>query len=155
MGELQISMNGEPVVFKATPASYVSIEREWRDGDRVEVEMPMHTRLERLPDGTNWAAVVQGPIVLAGTFATDPTAKPVQRGDVVRQVSGSPEDAPRLVGGDADILAGIESVADKPLTFKVGRAVQPETFRDIELIPFARLHDTRYMVYWKTEQPAQ
>ena len=56
---------------------------------------------------------------------------------------------PVLVGTAADILAGIEPVAGRPLTFKTKGIGQP---RDVELIPFYRLHHQRYTVYWQRSE---
>ena len=39
--------------------------REWRNGDRVEIDLPMRTTIERLPDGSDYVAILHGPIVLA------------------------------------------------------------------------------------------
>jgi hypothetical protein len=40
------------------------------NGDKIVVQFTMETRLEYLPDGSNWAAV-RGPIVLAAKTSTD------------------------------------------------------------------------------------
>jgi DUF1680 family protein len=152
-GELKVAVNGEALPIESAPSSYVSVEREWKDGDRVEIDLPMHTRLERLPDGSDFASIVHGPIVLAASLdAADPLAEfaegrlPGQGG--ARRTVIQPADAPRLTGSDEVILAGIEPVADRPLTFTARRVVRPVTYRELELIPFSRLHDARYMIYW-------
>jgi DUF1680 family protein len=152
-GELKVAINGEALPVEGAPSSYVSIEREWKDGDHVEIELPMHTRLERLPDGSNFASVVHGPIVLAANLDTaDPLdAFAEGRGsatNVARRRLIQPADAPRLSGSDEAIVAGIEPVADRPLTFTARRVIRPPSFRDLELIPFSRLHDAQYMIYW-------
>jgi DUF1680 family protein len=64
-GKLGVRVNGRPVKVDARPGSYFAIERTWRQGDRVDVGLPMTTRLERMPDKSNYYAVLHGPIVLA------------------------------------------------------------------------------------------
>ena len=41
-----------------------------KKGDRVDVSLPMTTRLERMPDKSNYYAVLHGPIVLAAVRPT-------------------------------------------------------------------------------------
>ncbi len=50
----------------SSPSSYLTVRRVWKNGDRVEVALPMELRLERLPDRSDVAAILYGPIVLAG-----------------------------------------------------------------------------------------
>ncbi len=63
-GALKILVNGEPFVYDARPASYVGIERTWRKGDRVEIHLPMHTRVESMPNVPRYIALMHGPILL-------------------------------------------------------------------------------------------
>ena len=59
-----ISVNGKRTV---TPVqgSFASIRREWRTGDRVQLHLPMRTRLESLDSRhTDTVALMHGPLVL-------------------------------------------------------------------------------------------
>ena len=58
-------VNGEKLKLKSQPSSYMELTRKWKDGDRVEIELSMRTTVERLPDGSDWVAILRGPIVLA------------------------------------------------------------------------------------------
>ena len=72
-GALKIRVNGEMQTVTANPDSYVDITRDWKTGDRVEVTLPMQTRVEMLPgaDADNQhAAFFYGPILLAGKLGT-------------------------------------------------------------------------------------
>jgi DUF1680 family protein len=69
-GRLAVRVNGKAVRIDAKPGSYVNVERTWKKGDRVDVSLPMTTRLEQMPDKSNYYAVLHGPIVLAAK--TDP-----------------------------------------------------------------------------------
>jgi hypothetical protein len=61
--------------------------------------------------------------------------------------------APMLVGNMAELPSHIQPVAGKPLTFTANALIRPESARDIVLIPFFRVHDSRYMLYWRTTKP--
>jgi len=41
-----LSVNGRPAAAEANPAAFAVIRRHWRSGDRVDLELPMRTRLE-------------------------------------------------------------------------------------------------------------
>ena len=41
-------------------AGFLVIERKWRDGDRVEITMPMHLYSESMPDNPDRIALLYG-----------------------------------------------------------------------------------------------
>ena len=45
-GALRIIVNGKPLAAGVGTDRYVSLRREWRDGDKVEIRLPMKTHLE-------------------------------------------------------------------------------------------------------------
>ncbi|MEN6311320.1 MAG: glycoside hydrolase family 127 protein, partial [Acidobacteriota bacterium] len=61
-----VKVNGRTLEAYASPSSYLSVKRVWKTGDRIELALPMRLRLERLPDRMGTAAILYGPIVLAG-----------------------------------------------------------------------------------------
>jgi uncharacterized protein len=63
---IQIKVNGESQKADGEPGSFVTLHRRWKNGDQVEVEIPFTLRLEAMPDDENRAAVLYGPLVLAG-----------------------------------------------------------------------------------------
>jgi len=153
-GGLAIRVNGEVQSVSADPSSYVNLRREWRNGDRIEVELPMHTTLERLPDGSDYVAVLHGPIVLAAKTGTENLDGLVAGDGRMGHVAPGPnlplDRAPMFAGDFSKITEQISPVAGKPLTFTTGSLIQPEKFRGLELVPFFRVHDARYMLYWRT-----
>ena len=48
-----------------------TLDREWRNGDTVEIQLPMKLHTESLPGTTNEVALLYGPIVLAGELGTN------------------------------------------------------------------------------------
>jgi DUF1680 family protein len=158
-GQFAIRVNGERVASRTAADGYLAIDREWKNGDRVEIELPMTNRLERLPDGSNFVAVMRGPIVLAAKTGTEQmTGLVAGDGRWEHSAAGPklpPEEAPMLIGSDEAVLAALKPVPDKSLTFTAPTAIRPAEFRQLELIPFFRLHDARYVIYWKIEPPAE
>jgi uncharacterized protein len=72
-----ISINGKRMTTPILPATFASLHREWRNGDRVEVELPLRTRLEAI-DARNpdTVALLRGPLVL---FPVTPSSRKVTR----------------------------------------------------------------------------
>ncbi|MCA9860745.1 MAG: hypothetical protein KC438_13535 [Thermomicrobiales bacterium] len=60
------------------------------------------------------------------------------------------DQAPTLVSADpAQIADSVEPIAGKTLTFRFADVVRPVEFRDLELVPFFTVHDSRYVLYWR------
>ncbi len=159
-GGMAIKINGDSIPVDAEPSSFVKIQRSWRHGDKVDIELPMSTRLERLPDGSDYAAVLHGPVVLAAKTSTDNLDG--LRAGVGRwvHIPSGPlvplNQAPMLVTEDIENLPEhIEPVEDKPMTFTAASVIEPKEFKSLELIPFFRVHDARYMMYWRLATPQQ
>jgi len=73
-GGASISINGRHVQGPAAPGSFASIHRQWSDGDRVELDMPMTTRLEPIdPQHPQIVALVFGPLVLFAMTDNQPS----------------------------------------------------------------------------------
>ena len=151
---LKVKVNGKALEVKSSPSSYAAIRREWRNGDRVEVALPMKTTVEGLPDGSPWYAILHGPIVLASPAGTENLVGLYAgdgRGDHIAHGPLVPLDkAPALVTTIAELPAHV--VPDKtagPLHFRIADVSQPASANGLPLIPFFRLHDARYQMYWE------
>ncbi len=66
----EVLVNGKIFQTSKTGNNYVSVNRKWKSGDKITVRFKTTTKLENLPDGSNWAAFVHGPIVLAAKTST-------------------------------------------------------------------------------------
>lgn len=60
-----VKVNGKELDLKATPGTYLSIDRRWKNGDTVELSMPFDFRLEPVMDQQNIASLFYGPVLLA------------------------------------------------------------------------------------------
>lgn len=69
-----ISINGCRAQGEAIPGTFATIHREWNDGDRVELDLPMTTRLEPIdPRHTEMVALLHGPLVLFAVTEKQPS----------------------------------------------------------------------------------
>lgn len=68
-------VNGQAQPIQAVqPGTFVALTRSWRDGDRVELELPLPLRLLPVdPQHPNTVALVRGPLVLFGLAPTPST----------------------------------------------------------------------------------
>jgi uncharacterized protein len=168
-----VTINGKPFQpkQKLAPSSYAKIDRTWKNGDRVDVKLPMRLHLQTVPDDPSLAAIMYGPLVLAGELGTENLdTKRIYSEDKILH-GGFPAIAvPELAGdrnaldkwihpvtasankGASDTLsqktAGQKLVGHKEvaLTFRTVGAGRPE---DVTLSPFYRLFNQRYCVYWR------
>ena len=153
-GQFRVRVNGAPVQVASTPSSYAAIPRKWENGDVIKVDMPMRTSVERLPDGSDWVAILHGPIVLAcpggadnmtGLFADDARMAHVAHGplaplDQVPSLLTTVQELPTHVTPDA---------AAGPLHFRLEDVIEPAAPQGLPLVPFFSLHEKRYQMYWE------
>jgi len=138
-----VKVNDRKIEAFAAPSSYLTLKRAWKKGDRIEVILPMKLRLERTPDNVNIAAVLYGPIVLAGQLG--PVGLPEDKIFGPYGPSGDPTAVPKLTVKSADPSTWLKPVAGMSLTFQTTGVGVPT---DITLVPFYKLFGQRYTVYW-------
>jgi hypothetical protein len=119
----------------------------------------METSFERLPDGLDDVAFLYGPIVLGAETGTNDMTGLQAGGGRWDHIANGPllplDQAPALVCEPNDIAKSIQPVPNKSLTFTLGSAVQPAKDQNLELVPFYRLADTRYVIYWQHFTPEE
>ncbi|HUJ31334.1 MAG TPA: beta-L-arabinofuranosidase domain-containing protein [Candidatus Acidoferrum sp.] len=60
-----VSVNGNRVGGEIAPGKFLAVQRAWKDGDRVDIEMEMPLRLEPIePENPNIVALMRGPLAL-------------------------------------------------------------------------------------------
>jgi hypothetical protein len=160
-GALTVKVNGKTVKAVAGDDGYVNIDREWRDGDTVALTLPMKTHLEQRPDRSNWYAVLHGPIVLAAktapfkdeklnVFADDSRMGHIAKGEICPLGA-----APMFVSDAKDFTSKIKPVKGQPLTFSAPDVIRGQgNAAQLKLVPFFRVHDTRYTMYWQRSTPS-
>jgi uncharacterized protein len=152
-GALNITVNGKAVNYSALPSSYICIDRKWKKGDVVEIQLPMHNTIERLPNVPNYIAFMHGPILLGAKTGTDDLRGLLADDGRWAQYPGGKmlpvDQAPVLVDDDIVNIGGkLVPIKDEPLHFRLN--VKMENPIDVKLEPFANIHDARYMIYWLT-----
>jgi DUF1680 family protein len=138
----EISINGKIQKIEAKPSTYVMLNRKWKSGDQITVTFKTSTHLENLPDGSNWSAFVNGPIVLAaktsnkdleGLFADDSRMGHVASGKYYPL-----DQAYAMIGDKAAYIAKLKELGN--LHFRLD---------SLELQPFFEIHDARYQMYFQ------
>jgi DUF1680 family protein len=136
----------------AQESVFVEITRAWTTGDIVEWTMPKSLRLEPTPDNKTVAAVMWGPLVLAGNLG--PRREP-------RRGQDTPDTqlvAPVLVGADKPLTDWIvaDAAAGNFTAKQVARnPAQPATTGDVVLAPFYRTHRRTYSIYFDVLTPVE
>ncbi len=69
--EMEVSYNGTNYASNTTPSSYVEIEQTWKDGDVIEIKLPMKVTLEEMPNVSNFVSILRGPILLGAKTSTE------------------------------------------------------------------------------------
>lgn len=152
----ELQVNGRPSDATITPGAYTSITRTWSDGDRIELKLPMRLHLESMPDDPAVAAVMYGPLVLAGRLGSENLKREDQfKPDQLMYTQGDIEVPSLLIDGPGDLAAAVAPVNGRPLEFTARTAAGP-----IALAPIDAVNDERYTVYWqlasaKSDAPRQ
>lgn len=128
---VEIKVNDTLVSVQQHKGEFISIEREWEDGDKVDVSFPFSLRLETMPDDEQRVAVMYGPMVLAADLGPndDPAANKPDYVPVILTENRSPSEWLEKVETNVFKTAGVGSP------------------RDVVLKPFYATHDRRYSVY--------
>lgn len=159
-GELQVRINKKLVKLNAQPGEYISLNRSWHKGDKVEITLPMKTQLEQMPDQSNYFALLHGPIVLAAKtnpFAGEKLnylADDSRMGHIAQGQVCPLEASPLFVSDTKNFMASIKPVVGKSLTFTAVDVIKGKNAESIEFIPFFRLHDSRYVMYLPYSTPS-
>jgi len=143
---VRVSVNGKPIRHQARPSSYIVVDRRWRSGDRVEIQLPFTLRIEATPDNPNRIALLYGPIVLAGQLGREnwPEGGPYGKPASDDWKLPLPK-VPVLVGIERPLRDWIKPVPGRPLTFKTVGAGRPN---DVTLVPLFRSQHERFTAYW-------
>ena len=153
-GQFEVKVNGQKVDVISGPSSYVTIDRQWKKGDVIDITFPMHNSIKYLPNVPQYIALMHGPVLLAAKTGTEDLAHLVADDSRFGQYASGKKlpinEAPILINNNIDAIANqLQPVAGKPLHFTLStKMVNGEWSMVNELIPFFELHDARYMMYW-------
>ena len=140
----KVRINGKKVkAVQADADGYINLTKRWKAGDTVEAEFPMELHLEYAHGDSTRAALLYGPIVLAGDMGTEgmeapaPFSDPTVRNDYYTYDYHIPAGLNTTLS-ETD-LAGIQRrEGSLEFTLPDGRTLRP----------LYDLHHRRYTVYW-------
>lgn len=142
---LEIKVNGDAVATSAKPGAFVPVRREWHNGDKIEVKIPMGLRTEGLPDDPNKIAIFFGPLVLGGELGSGGLPESLEARDQRKFRKVPDPEVPALATGHKPVALWLKPVAGQSLAFRTEGVGRP---RDVTLVPFYREYHERYTVYW-------
>ncbi|HXI04089.1 MAG TPA: beta-L-arabinofuranosidase domain-containing protein [Candidatus Saccharimonadales bacterium] len=126
-----VTLNGKPLKAGGT-GPYISIDRQWKDGDLVEVRLPMGIRLEATPDDPDTVALFYGPILLAADLG--PEGKPAAP-------------TPVLLGDNRTLVSHVlPASGEDSLRFRTSGIARPN---DVGLLPYYEVHHDYDPVYFE------
>ncbi|NDV79165.1 glycoside hydrolase family 127 protein [Dysgonomonas sp. 511] len=147
---VEVKVNGKKVKVKQIPSSYITIERIWKNGDKIEVNYPMNLYLAETNDNPDMAAVMYGPLVLAGAMGTEgmiapaPFSNPNVRNDYYTYDYKVPGNFKTTLNVNKNnITQSIKPIPGEGLAFI--------TEDNIRLEPIHKIHHQRYVVYWNVK----
>jgi DUF1680 family protein len=147
-----VKVNGKTVANIIYSGQYAGVNRLWHAGDKITVDLPMKTYQERLPDQSAWVSFIHGPIVLAAT--TDTTDMPGLFANDSRwgHIAGGPlyalAKSPLLIETGINPASQLKKTDSRDMEFTLGTLIEQPKFKNLKLIPFYRVQNTRYMLYW-------
>jgi DUF1680 family protein len=143
-----VKLNGQPLPVFSNPSSYLTLNRVWKSGDRVELDLPMSLRTEPLAGDNTQQAVMYGPLVLAGRLGNNGLTKEMMYAGYNTAPRGRGIAAPEIALHEPGKLDWVEKEHGQPLSFHLVGQSSPT-----ELQPFYQVEGERYVVYWKTNAP--
>ena len=137
----------EKVKVTGKPGTYITLNREWRQGDCIEVTYPMSFSLEAAPDDTSRAALCYGPVVLAGELGTEGMQKPAPYSDSSKYNDYYTYNYHIPEGLPVNLV--LEKSNWENSFKRVGKGLTFETRDGGRISPLYDIHRQRYVVYWK------
>jgi DUF1680 family protein len=138
-----VKINGRATDVSPTPGSYLTLNRAWKAGDKIELTMPMHLSVEAMPDDPKTQAFLYGPLVLAGDLGSEGLTDQLTVGPNAPRPQRIPLEIPTFHAAAPDPASWIKP-AGPPLTFRTSGQQ-----KDVTLVPLNTIFDKRYSVYWQ------
>jgi DUF1680 family protein len=142
-----VKINGRNVKINQKPGSYIVLKKTWKTGDKIDITYPMSLHLVATNDNSNMAAVVYGPIVLAGDLGTEGIESPAPYGkdQLDFRNTAVPDNIVTTLNINGKKLNDwLIPVNGKQLVFKTTGVASKE----ITMIPYYQIDKQRYIIYW-------
>jgi uncharacterized protein len=136
-----VKINGKPLEASASPGSYLALSRTWKNGDRIEMTLPMRLSVESMPDDPKQQAFLYGPLVLAGDLGNEGLSAEMLTGSNVPPIRRAPQiEIPEFHGDPLNFI----KPGDNALAFRTSGQR-----KDVALAPINSIFGRRYNVYWQ------
>jgi Uncharacterized protein conserved in bacteria len=149
--DARVRLNGKTLDVFASPGSYLTLQREWHDGDRVELELPMQLHSVALPGDDSLRAMLYGPLVLAARLGGEGLTHAMQYAGMwaAPDPEPKPQPAPQVAPDKPDDTGWMRVLSESELRFEA-------TTRQgtVAVAPLNRIRAERYAVYWQNEPDA-
>ena len=151
-GKMEVLINGKRQIVNRNKEGYVSISRLWKTGDLIQVNLPMQTTTEFMPDQSNWVAFLHGPIVLAAVIDTLKPKVLIADGSRMGHIASETlfplDKAPLIVGSKDGLASKITVDQSGPMRFNASNLIYQAQYKNLKLVPFYSIQDSRYLIYW-------
>lgn len=131
-------LNGKPLSQAFRPGTYLVLNRVWKNGDTVVVQMPMSLHLVPMPDDKEMVAFMVGPLVLVGVIT------PEVRDAYLLDDLGNPLTAGFFPLKKGRPEASLQPISNSALTYRTVGLHPSITF-----IPLYKIIHEPYGVYWR------
>jgi uncharacterized protein len=113
---VSLGVNGIRITDGVQPGSFAAIRRTWKEGDRVDLELPMPLRLEAVDaEHPDQVALLRGPVVL---FAIADSQPSFDRAELLRAKTV----------GNATGDSTVSSADGRPITMRPFASIQDESY---------------------------
>lgn len=151
--EITITVNGKKKDVTADHDGYFNLNRKWKKGDVIEMNLPMHLTAEQLPDQSDYYAFKYGPVVLAATYGKENQqgllADDSRGGHIAHGPQIPLNEIPVILGNGKEVINHVKPVKTQNLTFSLTGLYPKEKFdKGFQLVPFYKIQEERYILYW-------
>lgn len=140
-----IRINGEKVEINQQPSSYIELNRTWKNGDKITVDLPMETRAEPLSGDEQKVAFMHGPILLAGIVGKEMPIQSQYAGSEQYEHFDLPSVDVAALEPETDNETDWVKPREKKLQFELTGVGEAD---GITLAPLYDVNHDYYTIYW-------
>lgn len=139
-------VNNKEPDCRVRTGNYIEIDRVWRNGDQVELVLPMKLKIETLPATHEYSSLMYGPVVLAGVLSDTALTVDKTYGNDGPYMDEPQEYIPAIrFDKKTDPANSFNREANMTFMALAGKG------DSVRFIPFYKLFNTRYMIYFRTK----
>jgi uncharacterized protein len=150
-GDVTVRINGQAYTGPMVRGQYLNLDRQWQNGDQVELTMPKKLYIRRSMDDPTMVSIFYGPIMLAGRLGTSGMPASDQATDQSAYNGYSDPAVSAVTALSADPSQWLQLVDPNTLTFQT---VNAGAASGITFSPYYDVNHQRYSVYWKLNAPS-